>query len=104
MNIDTNDPLTVATTLTLLVNRIVEAVAAPIRARQPNLDLWWLMYVSWGVSAVLIFASGINLLPMFPQYPVVGQVLTAIAIGGGAGLLSGGLDLVAALKQKLVSG
>lgn len=88
-----DNPILVAGTLVVVVNRIVEAIAQPLRAKKPDLDLFWLMYVSWALSAVLIFTTGANVFPFFaPPYEVAGQVLSAIAIGGGSNILSDVLD------------
>ena len=92
--LETTDPKVVAVMLVLLANRIVEGIAAPLRVKFPSLDLWWLQYVSWVVGGLLVFSSGINLLPVFPAYPLVGLVLTAIVVGGGASITSSLLDVV----------
>ena len=94
--IDNADPKVVAVMLVLLANRIVEGIATPLRVKWPNLDLWWLQYVSWLIGGLLVFTSGINLLPVFPAYPLIGQILTAIVIGGGASITSTLLDVVSA--------
>lgn len=82
-----DNPLIKALFLSLLVNRIVEGIAQPIRKQWPKLSLWWLIYVAWVVGGLLAFAAGINLLPdLFPD-ETVGRVVSAVIIGGGANLI-----------------
>lgn len=82
-----DNPLIKALFLSLLVNRIVEGIAQPIRKQWPKLSLWWLIYVAWLVGGVLAFLANINLVPeLFPD-PLVGRVVSAVIIGGGANLI-----------------
>lgn len=82
-----DNPLIKALFLSLLVNRIVEGIAQPIRKQWPNLSLWWLIYVAWIVGGLLAFLANINLVPdLFPD-PLVGRVVSAVIIGGGANLI-----------------
>jgi len=93
-----DDPMTVAAALVVVANRIVEGILIPIRQRYPGLDLWWGAYLSWLIGGLLLFGAGINLFPMFPE--LLGRLVTAIAIGGGASLLSDGIDVVKSLKRQ----
>ena len=72
--------------LTLLVNRIVAGFFTPIIERL-KIGKFWLMYVSWVSAACIIFATGLNLFEPIITISIVGQVLTAIAVGGGANIL-----------------
>ncbi len=100
------DLIATALFLALAANRVIEAIVAPVKQRYPNLDLWWLIYVSWIGGGALSFAAGVNLFAtLLPALnPTVGLVLTALVVGGGANLISDlfpaapTLELAAALK------
>lgn len=82
-----DNPIVKALFLSLLVNRIVEGMAQPIRKQWPNLSLWWLIYVAWIIGGILAFAANINLVPdLFPD-PLVGRIVSSVIIGGGANLI-----------------
>lgn len=101
--------LAAAGTVSLVVERVVAAVMAPIKARvkktNPDYDWWWLIYLSWGVGSVLAFAAGINLLgTLLPTLnPTVGLVLTAVIVGGGANLIHDIFDKPAATTLTAIS-
>lgn len=81
--------LQTAILLALIANRLTEAVAAPLRKRYPKLDTWWLVYVSWLFGGVLVYFAGLNLFADYFASAVLGQILTAVAIGGGGNILDG---------------
>jgi hypothetical protein len=70
----------------VLANRLVEALITPIFDKY-ELEKFWLMYVAWAVSGVLVWLAGVNLFAEFMPDPLVGKILTAIVAGGGANLL-----------------
>jgi hypothetical protein len=70
----------------VLANRLVEALITPIFDKY-ELEKFWLMYVAWAVSGVLVWLAGVNLFVEFMPDPLVGKILTAIVAGGGANLL-----------------
>jgi len=75
--------------LLAVVNRsIVEYLAAPIRQRFPDLDLWWLVYVAFLTGGLLGWFAGIDLFSgIAPMPEIQGRILTAACIGGGSNLL-----------------
>ena len=75
--------------LLAVVNRaIVDYLTAPVRQRFPDADLWFLVYVSFVIGGVIGWLSGVNLFSEIPTMPLVlGRILTAASIGGGANLL-----------------
>jgi hypothetical protein len=83
--------------LAVLVNRLVAFFVTPIFERN-HLDRFYLMYVSALVGFALTLFAGINLVPTLFTNTLVGQILTAIIVGGGANLLhdltSGGTQLI----------
>lgn len=79
--------------MALIANRITEGIAAPIReyykGRGLTIDLWWLVYVSWVLGGVLVYFAGLNLFAEYFHNPVIGQLLTAVVVGGGGNMLDG---------------
>ena len=75
--------------LLAVVNRaIIDYLAAPIRQKFPDHDLWYLVYISFVVGGVIGWLSGVNLFSEISTMPLVlGRILTAASIGGGANLL-----------------
>jgi hypothetical protein len=71
-----------------VVNRaLIDYLAAPIRAKFAH-DLWYLVYVSLATGSVIGWLSGVNLFAAIGTMPeLVGRILTAVCIGGGANLL-----------------
>lgn len=81
--------LITASLLSLITERIVAALVAPIKQRWPDLNLWWLLYPSWVLGGLIAYFANINLLAeLVPNLdPLLGRVLTAVIVGGGANLL-----------------
>lgn len=85
-----------AAALAVINNRIIEAILNPLKAKFPEWDFWWMMYVAWVTGGVISYLAGFNIFePLFPDQPILGAVYTAIAIGGGSNLLA---DIIDALK------
>lgn len=70
----------------ILSNRLVEALITPIFEKY-KADKFWLMYIAWVVSGVLVYFANINLFENVIPSAIIGQILTAIVAGGGANLL-----------------
>mgnify|MGYP001052310057 FL=1 len=81
------EPLAIVLVLATIANRLVEGLVKPAWARA-NLDSFWLMYIAWAVAAVLVGLSGADAFEGYFKVPFAGQVLTAIAAGGGANILN----------------
>ena len=79
--------LATACFLVVVVERVVEGLAAPLRRRWPEVNFWWLVYVAWVVGGVVVWLSGVNLFAGLVVDVVVGRVLSAVVAGGGANLL-----------------
>lgn len=73
--------------LAIANQKIIDYLAAPIRQRYPELELWWLVYVALGTGAVVAWFAQVNLFGSYVPDPLVGRVLSCIVIGGGASLL-----------------
>ena len=75
--------------LLAVVNRaLIEYLTAPIKKRYPDADLWWLVYVAFATGGAIGWVAGVNLFGAITEMPVVlGRILTAACIGGGANLL-----------------
>lgn len=100
-------PGQIALALVVINNRVIEAIVAPIKDRYPDLDLWFMMYVSWATGAALSVLAGLNLLDTVFANPLVGLVLTAIVVGGGSNLVADVVNaftgVASALKDRIES-
>jgi len=65
-----------------LVMQFVEEIIKPFWDKF-ELDSFYLKYVAMAVGAVVGWFTGLNAFPVFATAPVVGQVLTSLAIGLG---------------------
>lgn len=85
------DVLGIYLAMVALVNAVVEALVKPItdHFEVPGIIL---MYVSWAVSAVVIFMTGLNIFASVIPPPLAGQVLTALVVGRGANFLHDLMD------------
>ena len=70
----------------VLANRLVAALITPIFDKY-GWDKFWLMFVSWALSGVFVWLTGVNLFVAYIPNALVGKVLTAVVAGGGANLL-----------------
>lgn len=70
----------------VLANRLVAALVTPIFDKY-GWDKFWLMFVSWVLSGVFVWLTGVNLFAPYIPNVLVGKVLTAVVAGGGANLL-----------------
>lgn len=70
----------------VLSNRLVAALITPIFDKY-ELDKFWLMYVAWIISGVLVWLAQLNLFADFIPNPLIGHILTAVVAGGGSNLL-----------------
>lgn len=81
------DILTTGIFLAAVNKKIVDFLAEPIKKRFPNFDLWWLMYVALITGAAISWVSGVNLFVDMVDNDLLGQVLSAILVGGGSSLI-----------------
>ena len=84
--------------LVVLVERVVEAGFTPIidALKFPKVIL---MYIAWALAAAVIFSTGLNLFEQVIVYPFVGELFTAIVVGGGSNLLH---DLFDVTKKPII--
>ena len=80
------ETLGVVVGMMILANRLVDALIVPLFEKY-TLDKFWLMYLAWVVSGVLVWFTGLNLFVGYIPTPMVGLILTAIVAGGGANML-----------------
>lgn len=79
---------TTALFLSVVIKAILDYVAEPIRARYPQVDLWWFSYVALVFGGLAAWAAGLNLFVDIIAVPWLGQLLTAFLVGGGAKLIN----------------
>jgi hypothetical protein len=66
---------------------LVNYLADPVRQKWPELDLWWLVYVSLATGIALSWVSGANLYTDFIADTLASRIVTALTIGGGSNLV-----------------
>lgn len=76
----------VALLLSILVNRLVAYFFTPVFVRM-KWDRELLMYVAAVLGFALAWFAQINLLPAIFPNPLVGQIVSAVIVGGGANLI-----------------
>ena len=76
--------------LALLNMGIVDYLAEPVKKKFPEVDYWWLRYVSLATGIAISMVSGLNAFP--PLQPLVGGILTGILVGGGSKIIYDLLD------------
>ena len=77
----------IALFLAVANQKIIDYLAAPVRQKWPELDLWWLVYVALFTGAVMAWFAKINLFIEYVPHDLAGRVLTCIVVGGGSSLL-----------------
>lgn len=81
------ETLTVGIFLAGVNKALVDYIAAPIRKRYPDLDLWWFVYVALVTGATLAWFANVNLFTTYIPDALVGRIVTCILIGGGSSLI-----------------
>lgn len=78
----------VALLLAVVVKVILDYVAKPVRSKFPDLDLWWFDYVALALGAVVTWFAALNLFTPTLTNQLIGRILTALLVGGGAKLIN----------------
>lgn len=78
--------LGVAIVASFVVMKLIEAIITPLWLRL-GWDRFYLIYVSLLIGGGLAWYTGLNALPVFVVEPVVGRVLTCLAVGLGPSFL-----------------
>ncbi len=76
-----------AVLLSVAIKAIVNALKEPFAKRFPEVDLWWVFYVSFGLGAVCAWFGKIDLYVEIVADPILSRLLTAATIGGGASMI-----------------
>jgi len=79
--------LPVAFLLAVANKAVIGYLAEPIRKRFPNLDLWWLTYLSFATGVLIGYLANVNLFEHTGLVGLSGRILSACVIGGGASLI-----------------
>lgn len=82
------DVLAVTLLLATANKALLDFIAAPIRRRYPDVDLWWFDYVALVTGLAMGWFAGINVFLDMIGNPILGRVLTALLVGGGAALIN----------------
>ena len=81
--------------LSMIGQRLVDGLIKPVINYLSKKKNWStdtrdliMMLSAWGVSSIVVWLSGLNLLDAYIPSPVAGQILTALIGGGGSNLLN----------------
>jgi len=67
--------------------KLIDFLAAPVRQRFPQLDLWWLIYIALITGAAISWLAGVNLFGAYIGNEILGRVLSCVLVGGGSSLI-----------------
>lgn len=81
------DALVVGSLLAVVNSKLVDYLAAPIKKRFPDLDLWWLLYVSLATGFAIGWFGAVNLFAEYIESVLLGRVLSSLLVGGGSSLI-----------------
>lgn len=66
---------------------IINYLAAPVREKKPELDLWFLVYVALLTGFLISWFAGVNLFEDQIANALLGRILSGILVGGGSSLI-----------------
>ncbi len=81
------DALVVGTLLAVVNSKLIDYLAAPLRQKFPNLDLWWLLYVSLATGFAIGWFGNVNLFSDYIESVLLGRILSSLLVGGGSSLI-----------------
>lgn len=82
------ETLSIALFLSVVVRSFLDYIAEPIRTKFPTLDLWWFNYLAIVLGGVIGWLAELNLFAGYFGNIVLGRIMTALLIGGGAKLIN----------------
>lgn len=66
---------------------IINYLAAPVREKKPEFDLWFLVYVALLTGFLISWFAGVNLFEGHIVNVPLGRILSGILVGGGSSLI-----------------
>ena len=81
------EPFVVGLFLSVTNQKIVDYLAAPFRAKFPDYDFWWLLYVALATGAAIAWFAEINLFGAYVSNVLLSRVLSCVLVGGGSSLI-----------------
>jgi hypothetical protein len=88
------EPLAIGVFLAVVNQKVIDYLAAPIRKRWPDANLWWLIYLALATGAAVAWLAGVNLFGAYIKDEMVGRVLSCVVVGGGSSLIHDVFDKV----------
>ena len=80
------EALVAALLAALVLEKIFEATFGPLWTRF-SIDPFYKLYAALGLGTLIAWATGLNAFPVFSVYPLVGRILTCLAIGAGTSFI-----------------
>ena len=81
------DALVVGVLLAVVNTKLIDYLAAPLKQKFPDLDLWWLLYVSLVTGFAIGWFGNVNLFAAYVENVLLGRVLSSLLVGGGSSLI-----------------
>lgn len=81
------DALVVGVLLAVVNTKLVDYLAAPLKQKFPDLDLWWLLYLSLVTGFAIGWFGNVNLFSEYIENVLLGRVLSSLLVGGGSSLI-----------------
>lgn len=81
------DPLLAGVFLAGCNTALIDYLFAPVKAKFPQVDFWWLLYVALASGAALAWLANLNMFSAYVADAVTGRVLTCLFVGGGSKLI-----------------
>jgi hypothetical protein len=78
--------LVAAVIAALVLEKLFEAVFGPLWEKL-GWDPFFKLYAALVLGSVIAWATGLNAFPVFSVYPLVGRILTCLAIGAGTSFI-----------------
>lgn len=66
---------------------IINYFFAPVRAKKPDFDLWFLVYIALVSGFLISWFAEVNLFEAHITNIVLGRILSGILVGGGSSLI-----------------
>jgi len=79
--------LPMAILLSVAVKAVVDYLKQPIKQQFPEVNLWWVVYISFALGAACSWFGGVDIFSAVVADPTLSKILTAATVGGGASLI-----------------
>jgi hypothetical protein len=82
------DVLGIAVFLATINFAILSYIASPLKAKWPELDLWWFKWLALATGFVICWFAPLNILGDYVSNVILARILTALVVGCGAEIIN----------------